>query len=207
MGAGGTGSLGTQEVVSVTLQSMAAGSIEKEPVTKKLPGNFQIGKLKLLCKRLFDLDVELQTLYFEVGEKQSGMVPTLLDDDESTIGFFGVVNGATIFMNEIDLKQKQQEQEAWAEEQRRRETEQQRRLQSMQVTSHTNFGETFSLTNYIICLIIKLGNESGPTWRNSGCHEVGCRPNKVAPPPLRFWCAGHVGKFVGLFFRFSFLTI
>mmetsp|Transcript_15568 Transcript_15568/g.20201 ORF Transcript_15568/g.20201 Transcript_15568/m.20201 type:complete len:612 (-) Transcript_15568:585-2420(-) len=47
MGAGGTGSLGTQEVVSVTLQSMAAGSIEKEPVTKKLPGNFQVRYLLL----------------------------------------------------------------------------------------------------------------------------------------------------------------
>jgi hypothetical protein len=68
-----------------------------------------------------------------VGDKMSGMVPNFLDDDESTIGFFGVVSGATIFMNEIDLNQKQREQEAWAEEQRRREDEQQRRLASMQV--------------------------------------------------------------------------
>mmetsp|Transcript_15568 Transcript_15568/g.20206 ORF Transcript_15568/g.20206 Transcript_15568/m.20206 type:complete len:83 (-) Transcript_15568:226-474(-) len=72
------------------------------------------------------------------------MVPTLLDDDESTIGFFGVVNGATIFMNEIDLKQKQQEQEAWAEEQRRRETEQQRRLQSMQAMKVAQHGATLA---------------------------------------------------------------
>jgi hypothetical protein len=42
MGAGGTGSLGTQDVINVTLRSMAAGSIEKDPVTKKLPANFQV---------------------------------------------------------------------------------------------------------------------------------------------------------------------
>lgn len=35
---------------------MAAGSIEKEPVAKKLPASFQVSKLKLLCKRLFDLE-------------------------------------------------------------------------------------------------------------------------------------------------------
>ena len=39
---------------------MAAGSIEKEPVAKKLPASFQVNKLKLLCKRLFDLEPEQQ---------------------------------------------------------------------------------------------------------------------------------------------------
>lgn len=28
-------------------------------------------------------------------------MPTFLDDDECGIGFFGVANGATIFMNEV----------------------------------------------------------------------------------------------------------
>jgi len=44
---------------------MAAGSIEKEPVAKKLPASFQVSKLKLLCKRLFDLEPEQQ-----VGEEE-----------------------------------------------------------------------------------------------------------------------------------------
>jgi hypothetical protein len=30
------------QVLAVKLQSMAAGSIEKEPVTKKLPASFQV---------------------------------------------------------------------------------------------------------------------------------------------------------------------
>jgi hypothetical protein len=41
---------------------MAAGSIEKDPVAKKLPASFPVGKLKLLCKRLFDLEPELQVV-------------------------------------------------------------------------------------------------------------------------------------------------
>ena len=53
-GPAGTGSL-AQELITVTLRSMAAGSIEKEPVKKKVPGSFQVAKVKQLCKRLFDL--------------------------------------------------------------------------------------------------------------------------------------------------------
>jgi len=144
--AGGTGALAAAEVLTVTLRSMAAGSIEREPVTKKLPASFQVGKLKQLMKRLFDLEPELQTLYFEVGDKSSGTVPNFLDDDEANIGFFGVADGATIFMNELDLKQRAREQEAWAAEQKRREEEQERRLASLQARKHAERGAELAAT-------------------------------------------------------------
>lgn len=123
----GTGTIAA-ETLTLTLRSMAANSIEKDPVTKKLPSSMAVVKLKQLCKRLFDLDPELQVLYYETGDRQSGLVPTFLDDDSMALGFFGVPDGATIIMNEVDLKQQEREKEAWAEEQRRREEQQERRL-------------------------------------------------------------------------------
>ncbi len=45
-------------------------------------------------------------------------LPTFLDDDESTLGFFGVQDGATIFMNEVDVKEVAREK-AREEEQRK----------------------------------------------------------------------------------------
>jgi len=143
---GGTGAIANQEVLTVKLRSMAAGSIEKDPVQKKLPATFQVGKLKQLFKRLFDQEPELQTLYFESGDKQSGMVPTFLDDDDAGIGFFGVSDGCTIFMNEIDLKQKEQEKEARVAEQKRREEEQEKRLHTMQAMKTAERGAELEAT-------------------------------------------------------------
>jgi len=40
-------------------------------------------------------------LYFETGDKASGTCAVFLDDDEAPISFFGVGDGATIFMNEV----------------------------------------------------------------------------------------------------------
>ena len=114
----------------MTLRSMAAGSIEREPVKKKVPASFQVAKIKQLCKRLFDLDTELQVLYYESGDKASGVVPNYLDDDDSSLGFFGVQDGAVIYMNERDLAGEERTKEAWAAEQRAREEEQERRVKS-----------------------------------------------------------------------------
>ena len=107
----GTGAMGA-EVINVTIVSMAAGSVEKEPLKKKLPASFAVGKLKLLCKKVFDLDPDMQTLYYEQGDKRSGTVPTFLDDDAQSLGFFGVYDGMTIYMNEVDLKAVEREKEA-----------------------------------------------------------------------------------------------
>merc|ERR1719446_256005 len=120
--AGGSGALAA-EMLTISLRSMAANSIEKEPVSKRVPASLNIGKLKLLCKRMFDLEPEVQILYFETGDKVSGMVPNMLDDDDASLGFFGVPDGATIYMNELDVRQKEREAEAWAQEQQRREQE------------------------------------------------------------------------------------
>ena len=42
------------------------------------------------------------------------------DDDAQSLGFFGVYDGMTIYMNEVYLKAVEREKEAWAAEQRKR---------------------------------------------------------------------------------------
>jgi hypothetical protein len=48
---------------------------------------------------------------------QDDAFPTELDDDEHTLGYFGVSDGATIFMNEIDVNDLQRQQEKIKEQQ------------------------------------------------------------------------------------------
>ncbi|CAM9383954.1 unnamed protein product [Chrysoparadoxa australica] len=56
---GGTGTLAS-DMISVSLCSMASGSCTAEPTCKKLPGSLPIKRLKVLCKQLFKLDIDLQ---------------------------------------------------------------------------------------------------------------------------------------------------
>jgi hypothetical protein len=95
-GQGGTGAL-AGDMMSITLRSMAASSCTQEAVTKRLPPGITVGRLKQLCKRLFSLDTDLQTLYFTpVGFD----MPCTLDDDERTLDFYGVSADCEIIMNE-----------------------------------------------------------------------------------------------------------
>ena len=69
-----------------------------------------------------------------------------MDDDEAGIGFFGVTDGGTIFMNEMDLKQKAREKEAVAVEQKRREEEQEKRLSTMHAMKTAERGAELAAT-------------------------------------------------------------
>lgn len=49
--------------LQVTIRSMASSSITTEPIQKRLPASFPIGRLKTLCFKTFGLDVHLQRLH------------------------------------------------------------------------------------------------------------------------------------------------
>ena len=86
------------ELVSVTFKNLSFltnGSLE--PITKKIPRSLLIGKLQLMVKQLFGLDPRLQHLSMRVHKDAP---PVFLDDEKSSLQYYGVVDGAEIFVNE-----------------------------------------------------------------------------------------------------------
>jgi len=86
------------DLLNITLRNMSfssAGSLE--PVTKKLPGSLTVGRLRLLVKQLFGLEIHLQQLSIRVYKDS---VPTLLEDDHTTLVYNGAIEGCDIFINE-----------------------------------------------------------------------------------------------------------
>lgn len=55
------------EMISVTLQSMAAGSITVPDVQRNLPGSLAVARLKLMMSKLFGLEPSRQVLYFRAA--------------------------------------------------------------------------------------------------------------------------------------------
>jgi len=96
----------SHSAVNVTIRSMAADSCTCEPLQKRLPGNLRVGRLKIMCARGFGLNVELQRLHIRVD---GDPFPTELDDDENTLAYYTVNDGAEILMNEIDLEAEKKE--------------------------------------------------------------------------------------------------
>ena len=68
-----------------------------EPLEKKLPGSLSISRLQLLVKQLFGLDPHLQQLSLRVYKDSP---PTLLDDMQAALSYFGAIDGCEIFINE-----------------------------------------------------------------------------------------------------------
>jgi hypothetical protein len=86
------------ELVSVTFRNLSFGSNGSlEPVTKKLPRSLQVSKLQLMVKQLFGLEPRLQHLSMRVHKDAP---PTFLDDEKSSLQYYGVAEGAEIFINE-----------------------------------------------------------------------------------------------------------
>lgn len=122
----------SQSAVNVTIRSMAADSCTCEPLHKRLPGNLKVGRLKIMCARGFGLNVELQRLHLS---NDGDPFPTELGDDENTLAYYAVNDGAVILMNEIDLEAEKKEGIKRAELQNRRIEEQEKSstaLQAMQ---------------------------------------------------------------------------
>lgn len=68
--AAGTDSSGSgkisEDVINVTIRSMAASSCDVEPLQKRLPRSLQVGRIKAMCARAFGLDIDLQILHFRI---------------------------------------------------------------------------------------------------------------------------------------------
>lgn len=98
MGSASTGGNIAAELVSVTLRNLSFASHGSlEPMTKKLPAGLTVGRLRALVKQVFGLDAHLQQLSIRIYKDS---VPTLLDDDEATLGYYGAIDGCEIYINE-----------------------------------------------------------------------------------------------------------
>ena len=100
MAAGGSMSA---ELLSVTFQNLAFGATNSsyEPIVKKLPASLTLEKTKMMVKQLFNVDPEVQLLSLRCYKDSP---PVLLDDDQVSLAYYGCINGAEIFINEIDEK-------------------------------------------------------------------------------------------------------
>ncbi len=86
------------DLVSVTLRNMSFGSNGSlEPLVKKLPKTLTIARLKVMVSQLFGLEHRLQQLSMRLYKDS---VPFVLDDESSSIEYFGAIDGAEIFINE-----------------------------------------------------------------------------------------------------------
>ena len=77
--------------VELTLVCVGGGGGgRKAPQKKKVPMTITVGKLKLLCEKLFKVKVDAQQLYYK--EPFMGM-PELLEPDDYDISYLGVKDG------------------------------------------------------------------------------------------------------------------
>lgn len=63
-----------------------------------------------------------------------------LDNDDNTLSYYGVCDGAEILMNEIDLDAQRREAQRAVEEQERKMVEQERDVAAMQELKRLNKG-------------------------------------------------------------------
>ena len=98
LGEAATGATLAANLVSITFKNLSFSSGGRlEPIEKKLPSSLTISKLKLMVKQLFGLDPNLQQLSLRVYKDSP---PTMLDDDQATLSYYGAVDGNEIFINE-----------------------------------------------------------------------------------------------------------
>jgi hypothetical protein len=98
LGESTTGATLAANLVSITFKNLSFSSGGRlEPLEKKLPSSLVISKLKLMVKQLFGLDPNLQQLSLRVYKDSP---PTILDDDQATLSYYGALDGAEIFINE-----------------------------------------------------------------------------------------------------------
>ncbi len=137
----------SNNAINVTIRSMAVESCTHEPLQKRLPSSMKVERLKIMCSRAFGLDIELQILHFR---EEGDAFPTELDDDDNTIGYYGVSDGAEILMNEIDVEAIKREDKNKVEMHKQRIKEQEEAsntLQAMQkndIRAHLTAAENSS---------------------------------------------------------------
>jgi hypothetical protein len=90
----------SSDLISVGLHFISVSasiSADGGNVTKKLPSTLSIGRLRTVIKQLFGLDPHLQQLSIRLYKDA---VPTVLDDDEASLAYYGADNGSDIYINE-----------------------------------------------------------------------------------------------------------
>mmetsp|Transcript_23195 Transcript_23195/g.48007 ORF Transcript_23195/g.48007 Transcript_23195/m.48007 type:complete len:658 (-) Transcript_23195:75-2048(-) len=120
------------DVINITIRSMAASSCDMEPLRKRLPRSLKVGRIQAMCARAFGVDIDLQILHFRV---KGDPFPTELDDADHTLAYYGVSDGAEILVNEVDVDARERENARRVEEHNRLVEEQEQHvsvLQSMQ---------------------------------------------------------------------------
>ena len=82
------------DLVNIKLLNMSGfGAAEAD---KKLPGSLTIAKLRVLIKQLYGIDPAEQLLSLRTSK---GGIPVVLDDDESSLSYFGACDGSEVFIN------------------------------------------------------------------------------------------------------------
>lgn len=85
-------------LINVTLKNLTfASGGTLEPLKKKIPSSITINRLKVMVKQLYGLDHHLQFLSIRLYKDA---VPILLDDEMSSLGYYGATDGVEIFINE-----------------------------------------------------------------------------------------------------------
>jgi len=94
---------------SILSLSLATMSSEAQPIKRKLPGSMTVAKVKILMQQLFKLDASKQRLYYR--ESATTAFPLVLDDDFKSMSFYGIADGGTILMEEIDVNKMKEKRE------------------------------------------------------------------------------------------------
>ena len=118
-----------EEIINVTIRSMAASSCDMEPLRKRLPRSLKIGRIKTMCAKYFRVDIDLQMLHFRA---EGDPFPSELDDAENSLFYYGVNDGAEILVNEIDVDAVEREKARELEDHRRRVIEQEQHVTIVQ---------------------------------------------------------------------------
>ncbi len=71
------------DVIGLTIRSMAASSCDMEPLRKRIPTSLKVDRIKAMCARAFGLDIDLQILHFRVEVSLSFFGPSLFLLDAS----------------------------------------------------------------------------------------------------------------------------
>lgn len=91
-----------EELTSLTFHNLcfSATTVVTDPVVKKVPLSISVEKLKQVVKAVFQLDVPVDLLRLSY-RRYKDSPPTLLDDDQAAIQYFGVTTEGDLFINHV----------------------------------------------------------------------------------------------------------
>lgn len=86
------------DIINVTFRNLTFSSNGSlEPISKKIPSTVTIARLRMMVKQMIGLEIRRQQLSLRIYKDSP---PVVLDDDQSTLLYYGALDGAEIFINE-----------------------------------------------------------------------------------------------------------